>query len=118
MSVDGISEEVLVETLDEILVSKPTTSSSSSESKKLARMDSSRSKPTHDGCVVTAMPGKIVDIKASVGDTVKAGDSIIVIEAMKMENEIQAAISGTVIAINISKGDEVSPNETLLEIQA
>ena len=37
---------------------------------------------------------------------------------MKMENEIQAAISGTVIAINISKGDEVSPNETLLEIQA
>ena len=47
----------------------------------------------------------------------KAGDSIIVIEAMKMENEIQAAISGTVIVINISKGDEVSPNETLLEIQ-
>ncbi len=63
------------------------------------------------------MPGKIVEIKITVGDKIKAGDSVIVIEAMKMENEIQAAISGTVVAINISKGDEVSPNETLLEIQ-
>ena len=62
-------------------------------------------------------PGKIVEIKTSVGEKVKAGDSVIVIEAMKMENEIQAAISGTVIAVNISKGDEVSPNETLVEIQ-
>ena len=118
VSVDGISEEVLVETLDEILVSKPITSGNSLESKKIARVDDLRPKPTHDGCIATAMPGKIVDIKASVGDKVKAGDSIIVIEAMKMENEIQAAISGTVIAINISKGDEVSPNETLLEIQS
>ena len=118
VSVDGISEEVLVETLDEVLVSKPITSGGSLESKKIARVDELRPKPTHDGCVATAMPGKIVDIKASVGDKVKAGDSIVVIEAMKMENEIQAAISGTVIAINISKGDEVSPNETLLEIQA
>jgi len=118
VSVDGISEEVLVETLDEVLVSKPTTSSTSSERKKTTREDDSRSKPTHDGCVATAMPGKIVDIKVSVGDKVKAGDSVVVIEAMKMENEIQAAISGIVIAVNISKGDEVSPNETLLEIQA
>jgi len=119
VSVDGISEEVLVETLDEILVNKPTLSSSPNESKlSNNKKESGRPKPSHDGCITTAMPGKIVDIKVSVGDNINAGDSIIVIEAMKMENEIQAAKSGTVVAINISKGDEVSPNETLLEIQS
>ena len=82
------------------------------------KKESARSKPTHDGCITTAMPGKIVDIKVSIGDKISAGDSVIVIEAMKMENEIQAAKSGTVVSINISKGDEVSPNETLLEIQS
>jgi pyruvate carboxylase subunit B len=64
------------------------------------------------------MPGKIIDIKVSIGDKINAGDSVIIIEAMKMENEIQALESGTVVAINIRKGDEVSPNETLLEIQS
>ena len=46
-----------------------------------------------------------------------AGDGVIVIEAMKMENEIQAPESGTVVAIHVAKGDSVSPNETLIEIQ-
>ena len=118
VSVDGISEEVLIETLDEVLVSKPSSENISNVgNKNVAGVKGSRPKPTHDGCVATAMPGKIVDIKTNVGNKVNAGDSIIVIEAMKMENEIQSAISGTVIAINISKGDEVSPNETLIEIQ-
>jgi pyruvate carboxylase subunit B len=118
VSVDGISEEVLVETLDEILVNKPTSLASMNESKLDNKKDGARPKPSHDGCITTAMPGKIVDIKVNIGDKINAGDSVIVIEAMKMENEIQAAKSGTVIAINISKGDEVSPNETLLEIQS
>ena len=119
VSVDGISEEVLVETLDEIVVNKPSGESSSKESdSNKNKENNSRSKPTHDGCITTAMPGKIIDIKVNVGDNVSAGDSIIVIEAMKMENEIQASKTGTVVAINIKKGDDVSPNETLLEIQS
>jgi pyruvate carboxylase subunit B len=52
-----------------------------------------------------------------VGDSVNAGDSVIVIEAMKMENEIQASKSGIVVAIHVANGDSVSPNETLIEIQ-
>ena len=47
-----------------------------------------------------------------------AGDSLIVIEAMKMENEIQAPRSGTVVGIHISKGQSISPDVTLIEIQA
>ena len=69
------------------------------------------------GCVTTAMPGTIIDIKVAVGDKVSAGDGVVVIEAMKMENEIQAPKAGTVTSIHIAKGDSVSPNETLIEIQ-
>jgi pyruvate carboxylase subunit B len=63
------------------------------------------------------MPGTIVAVKVEVGDKVKAGDGVLVIEAMKMENEIQAAASGIVVAVNVAKGDAVTPDEALLEIQ-
>ena len=63
------------------------------------------------------MPGTIVDIKVNIGDKVTAGDSLVIIESMKMENEIQSPGEGTIMAIHIAKGDSVSPNETLLEIK-
>ena len=63
------------------------------------------------------MPGTIVDVKTKVGDEVEAGDGVLVIEAMKMENEIQAPISGIVISVHVKKGDSVAPDETLVEIQ-
>jgi len=117
VSVDGISEEVLVETLDEVLITPNTQSSTGDKSNEKGKDVSKRPKPSHGGCLTTAMPGTIVDIKVNIGDKVSAGDSLVVIEAMKMENEIQAPDGGTVIAIHIAKGDSVSPNETLLEIQ-
>ena len=49
--------------------------------------------------------------------TVSAGDAVCVIEAMKMENEVPAPISGTVKAIHITKGDSVNPDEALMEIE-
>ena len=114
---DGISEEVLVETLDEILINPNTQSSTGEKAKGSGKSASARPKPNHEGCVTTAMPGTIVEIKVSVGDKVSAGDGLVVIEAMKMENEIQAPKNGTIMAIHVAKGDSVSPNETLLEIQ-
>jgi pyruvate carboxylase subunit B len=63
------------------------------------------------------MPGTIVDVKVKAGDTVAAGDGVLVIEAMKMENEIQSPKSGIVIAVHVKKGDSVTPDETLIEIQ-
>lgn len=69
------------------------------------------------GDVVTSMPGNIVDILVSEGDRVAAGDGLLVTEAMKMETQIQAPISGTVVAIHVRKGDRVNPNETLMEIE-
>jgi len=63
------------------------------------------------------MPGAIVDVLVKPGQKVKAGDPVLVIEAMKMENEVQASLSGTVIAVYASKGDTVTPDEALIEIQ-
>lgn len=115
VSVDGVTEEVLVETLDEILVNG--NSQTSGDKVKNSSSSASRPKPSHEGCVTTAMPGTIIDIKVAVGDKVSAGDGVVVIEAMKMENEIQAPKAGTVTSVHIAKGDSVSPNETLIEIQ-
>ncbi|NTV94602.1 MAG: biotin/lipoyl-binding protein, partial [Thiobacillus sp.] len=76
-----------------------------------------RPRPTHAGHVTTAMPGTIVDVKVKVGDKVKAGDGVLIIEAMKMENEVQSAVTGTVVAVFVAKGDAVTPDQVLVEIQ-
>lgn len=117
VSVDGIAEEVFVEILSEIEVSGNAGAGSSSGKKKPASSSSGRPRPSHAGHVTTSMPGTIVAVIAKVGDKVKAGDAVVVIEAMKMENEIQAATSGVVVAIHVTKGDMVNPDEALLEIQ-
>ena len=60
------------------------------------------------GKAVTApLPGVIIAVKVNVGDVVKAGQEVAVLEAMKMENSIEATHGGTVTAINVSKGDSV-----------
>ena len=117
VSVDGIVEEVIVETLDEIEVSGSSSGTKNGGKKKTSTTSSGRPRPHHVGCVTTAMPGTIVAVKVKVGDKVKAGDGVLVIEAMKMENEIQASTTGTVVAVHVSKGDAVTPDESLLEIQ-
>jgi len=117
VSVDGIAEEVIIETLDEIEVGGGSNGNKSSGKKKASLTSSGRPRPHHAGCVTTAMPGTIVAVKAKVGDKVKAGDGVLVIEAMKMENEIQASTTGTVVAVHVTKGDSVTPDESLLEIQ-
>ncbi len=115
VSVDGISEEVVVETLSEVEVSG---GNSGGKKKAVAAASAgSRPRPSHEGCVTTAMPGTVVEVKVKAGDTVNAGDGVLVIEAMKMENEIQAARSGIVLAVHVKKGDSVTPDETLIEIQ-
>ncbi|MSP87187.1 MAG: oxaloacetate decarboxylase subunit alpha [Methylotenera sp.] len=116
VSIDGIAEEVIVETLGEIEVSGSGTRSGKNKV-VTGKGVSGRPRPSHAGHVTTSMPGTVVAVKVSVGDKVNAGDGVLVIEAMKMENEIQAAASGIVVAIHVIKGDTVTPDESLLEIQ-
>ncbi len=70
-----------------------------------------------DGTQVKApMPGTILAVKKNVGDAVKAGDVICVLEAMKMENDIVAPCDGTVKSINASKGTTVNTDDVLAVI--
>ena len=62
------------------------------------------------------MPGTIIEVLVKEGASVKAGDPVLITEAMKMETEVQAPISGTVKAVYIVKGDSVTPDEVLVEI--
>ncbi len=63
--------------------------------------------------VESPMPGKILSVKSSVGAAVKKGDVILVLEAMKMENEVVAPEDGTVASINVSAGDAVEAGDVL-----
>ena len=60
------------------------------------------------------MPGKIIEVKVSVGQAVKAGDTLLILEAMKMQNEIAAPADGTVKAVNVSAGQSVKVRESLV----
>lgn len=62
------------------------------------------------------MPGTIVDVKVSVGDTVQSGDVLCILEAMKMENEIMAPKAGKIVAVSASKGSSVATGDVLVSI--
>ena len=62
------------------------------------------------------MPGTILDVKASSGQSVSKGDVIMVLEAMKMENDIVAPCDGTVTSIVVKKGDSVQSGDTLATV--
>ena len=72
--------------------------------------------PENGKKVGAPMPGSIVDVCVSVGQTVAAGDRLIVLESMKMENDIVAESAGTILGIGVSKGDMVNAGDTLLVI--
>lgn len=59
------------------------------------------------------MPGNILDVKVKPGDSVKAGDTLLILEAMKMENEISAPQDGTVASVDVRKGDVVDSGALL-----
>ena len=66
--------------------------------------------------VKAPMPGNILDVKVSAGASVKAGDVLVILEAMKMENEILAPQDGTVASVNVNKGDTVNSGDVLVSM--
>ena len=68
-----------------------------------------------DGIKVSApMPGTILDVKVSVGQTVSKGDALVILEAMKMENDIVAPEDGKVAAVSVKKGDSVNSGDLMV----
>ena len=66
--------------------------------------------------VIAPMPGTILDVKVSVGQSVKKGDIVCVLEAMKMENDIPAPCDGVVSSINVQKGASVAANDVIISL--
>ena len=112
ISIDGVPEEVIMEPLDEIGLGE----GEGGQPRGAGLSASGRPRATEPGHVTTSMPGNIVDVLVNVDDKVKAGDPVLITEAMKMETEIQAPVSGVVKQVYVQKGDNVTPDETLIEI--
>ena len=101
ISVDGIPEEVMFEPLNDF---GPGEGSASRQA-------------SGPGDVTTQMPGNVVQVLVNVGDQVKAGQALLVVEAMKMESEITAPIDGKVKAVHVAKGDKINPGDLLVELE-
>lgn len=114
ITVNGVAYEVSVEELgaEEVSTEKATTpvAAPKAPAKKAA--------PKTSGAgaikINAPMPGKIVAVKAQPGAAVKKGDVVIVLEAMKMENEICAAQDGTIASVEVSVGDMVEGGNVLV----
>lgn len=100
LSIDGMPEEVVFEPLNNFV----------------GEGGGKRKQASAPGDVSTSMPGNVVDVLVKEGDVVKAGQPVLISEAMKMETEIQAPIAGTVKAVHVGKGDRVTPGDLLIEI--
>ena len=74
-------------------------------------------KKKKSGTVSANIPGKIVTIEVAVGQDIEEGKVILILEAMKMQNEIQAPISGTVTSVNCEEGQSIEANVPLVVIE-
>ena len=123
IKVDGVMHEVEVEEIGGAIVSAApmaapvSTSRVSAPAAAPAPVASSGPKPSAGaGSVVAPLQGTVQTIKVKVGDSVKSGDVVAVIEAMKMENDIPANVFGIVKAIHVSTGAKVAAGDVLLDI--
>ncbi len=122
VTVDGKEFEVEIELIDgvwEVTLEGRKFSVETDEEKqqiRRTREKGSGSKLGASGTISSAIPGKIVSILVSVGDAVSAGDVVIVLEAMKMQNEIKASVDGVISEIKCNAGERVEANVPLLEI--
>jgi len=73
--------------------------------------------PTGDGRIKAPIPGTISQVMVAIGDEVEAGQALLVLEAMKMENEIRAPRAGVVKLLNVNPGQRVTLNDLLAEIE-
>ena len=70
-----------------------------------------------EGDLITHMPGKVVKLLVKIGDEVTKGQNLLILEAMKMENEIKAAVDGVIKEIHIEEGQAVESGHLLIELE-
>lgn len=72
--------------------------------------------PSEPGKIVSFIPGTVVEVLVAEGDEVKAGDEVVILDAMKMKNRLISHISGRVTSVNVQPGDRVAKGSVLVEI--
>lgn len=108
-------EEVAIEPIREISVSQQKITSGDIDDG--VSVKPKRPQAQDIGDISSSISGKVVDIKVSIGDKVKEGDTLLVVEAMKMENEIKSTIEGQVEEILVEIGEVINPGEVLIKLK-
>ncbi len=119
--VDGEELEVEVEVVDgkwlATVMGKTFTIEIPDATPTVQKKRSSGKKKKKSGTVSANIPGKIVTIEVKEGQQVSEGQVVLILEAMKMQNEIQAPVNGTVISVNCGEGDSIEANVPLVVIE-
>lgn len=122
VTVAGESYEVVVEELGSSPAAVKDVERAQPQAAKAARGETPVATPAPaprqaagGGSVTSPLPGKVLSVRAQVGQKVKRGDLLLVIEAMKMENEIFAAAAGTVRKVHVTAGQNVETGDLLVE---
>lgn len=118
ITVNGNTYEVLVEEVGGAASAPSAPVFSAPVAAPAATPAAPKAAPANTGAnkVVAPMPGTILDVKVSAGQSVKKGDVICVLEAMKMENDIPAPCDGVIASVNVQKGASVSANDIIASI--
>ncbi len=112
VTVNGTAYEIELEEIEATAKAAP------AKEKNAAPAPAAPAAPAPEGAqrVTAPMPGNILDVRVKVGDAVKKGDVLLILEAMKMENEIMAAADGKITSVNVNKGDSVETGAVLCTI--
>lgn len=106
VNVNGTEYEITLEVVDSAEVSAPVAAPAAAPAPVAAEGEQ----------VNSPMPGNILAVNVNVGDIVKAGQVLMILEAMKMENEIMAGVDGKIVSLNVQKGSTVETGTLLCVI--
>ena len=119
ITVNGNTYDVFVEEVDENAAAPAVAPVATAAPKAAPAPSAAKAAPkaaAGANTVNAPMPGTILDVKVSAGQSVKKGDVICVLEAMKMENDIPAPCDGVIASINVQKGANVAANDVIATI--